>query len=180
LHRETRHHEAGPLIVSEGVSLGSVTGWDWFVILVLSGSVLLGLWRGLIRTVFGLAAWVIALVGGPVLTPLLVERTGMQEHVWVVLVLLMLALLIGTRLIGAVLARAVSKVGLGIADRGLGGVLGALRAFILILLAATAAHVTQLDQRHAWREAHTRPLLDAIVSWVAPYLPERMSGIRRT
>jgi hypothetical protein len=67
LHRETRHHEAGSLIVSEGVSLGSVTGWDWFVILVLSGSVLLGLWRGLIRTVFGLAAWVIALVGGPVL-----------------------------------------------------------------------------------------------------------------
>jgi len=166
--------------VSEGASLASVTGWDWFVILVLTGSVLLGIWRGLIRTVFGLAAWVIALVGGPVLTPMLVERTGMQEHVWVVLLALMLALLIGTRLIGAVLARAISKVGLGFADRGLGGVLGALRAFVVIVLAATAAHLMQLDKRQAWREAHTRPLLDSIVTWVQPYLPERMSGIRRT
>ena len=166
--------------MSEGASLGSVTGWDWFVILVLTGSVLLGIWRSLIRTVFGLAAWVIALVGSPVLTPMLVERTGMQEHVWVVLWALMLALLIGTRLIGAVLARAISKVGLGLADRGLGALLGALRAFVVIVLAATAAHAMQLDQRHAWREAHTRPLLDAIVTWVQPYLPERMSGIRRT
>ena len=52
--------------------------------------------------------------------------------------------------------------------------------FVVIVLAATAAHAMQLDQRHAWREAHTRPLLDAIVTWVQPYLPERMSGIRRT
>jgi hypothetical protein len=37
-----------------------------------------------------------------------------------------------------------------------------------------------LHQGAAWRTAISRPLLDAIVDWVEPYLPGRVSGVRQT
>ena len=163
-----------------GLSLQSLTGWDWFVLIVFLLSVLLGIWRGLVRTVFGLAAWVVALIGAPLLSPEVVEFTRMQEHPWVIIVLLFVVLLVAVKLSGGVLAGLLGKVGLGGADRGLGGVLGAARAVLLILITAVAARSFELDQTSAWRDALSRPLLEALVRWVEPHLPQRFGDIRET
>ncbi|MFO0459874.1 MAG: CvpA family protein, partial [Burkholderiales bacterium] len=49
--------------------LDTVTGWDWFVAIVLLLSVGIGALRGLVRTVFALGAWVVALLGVPIAGP---------------------------------------------------------------------------------------------------------------
>lgn len=163
-----------------GLSLDAFTGWDWFVLIVFLLSISLGVWRGLVRTVFGLAAWVAALIGAPLFAPPVVEVTRMEAHPWVVIVLLFVAILVAVKLLGSVLARLLGKVGLGGADRGLGGALGAARALLLILLAAVAARMLEMDQTSAWRNALSRPLLEALVQWVEPHLPQRQVNVRQT
>jgi membrane protein required for colicin V production len=162
------------------ITLSSLNGWDWFIVIVFAGSVLLGLLRGLVRTVFGLAAWVIALLGTPLAAPAAVQVSAMQQQPWVVFVLLFIALFVVVRVTGALLARAIGKLGLGGADRGLGALLGGVRALALIALVVVVARSFDLNKGAAWRTALSRPLLDAIVFWVEPYLPSRVSGLRQT
>ncbi len=163
-----------------GLTLAAFTGWDWFVLIVFLLSVVLGIWRGLVRTVFGLVAWIAALVGAPMFAPPVIETTGLDAHPWVAVVLLFVAILVAVRLLGGLTAGLLGKVGLGGADRGLGGVLGAARALVLILVAAVAARSLEMDQTSAWRNALSRPLLEALVQWVEPHLPQRHGDIRET
>ena len=43
-----------------------LTAWDWFVLATVVLSIGLGFIRGLVRTIFALAAWVVSLLGVPV------------------------------------------------------------------------------------------------------------------
>lgn len=165
--------------MTDGASV-SLTGWDWFVLLVALASVALGLWRGLIRTVFGLAAWGVALVGTPLLGPTLIEAVELEDQPWVVLALLFVGLLLVVRMLGWGIARLLGKAGLGGLDLLLGAVFGLARALLIVLIAAVLAHVLELDRRTAWTRAYSRPLLDAFVELAGPYLPQRTNRVRET
>lgn len=162
------------------MSVDALTGWDYFVIATLLISVVLGLLRGLVRTVFALAAWVVALLGAPLATGPLLAATGWAIHPLFVAVLVFFALLISVRLLGGLIARALAKVGLGLADRSLGAVLGVLRALIIVTVVALVGHHLGADREPAWKQALSRPLLDELVSWVMPYLPSRTEKVRQT
>ena len=162
------------------MGFSALTGWDWFVALVCLLSVMLGLWRGMVRTVFGLAAWIVALLGTPLFGARLIEMAGLQAHPWVVFTVLFVALLVGVRWLGSLLARALGTIGLGGADRGLGAALGAARALVVITLVVAGARALELHHTEAWRASLSRPLLDRLVLWIEPYLPQRISGIRET
>ncbi|MCL4745387.1 MAG: CvpA family protein [Burkholderiaceae bacterium] len=162
------------------ISLDAMTGWDWFIVIVVLVSTAIGLWRGMVRTVFGLAAWVVGVLGTAMFAPEAVTLVGMQSHPWVVFVLMFVAVFVLTRITGGLLARGLGKLGLGGADRGLGAVLGVARGVLLIVLAVAAARMLEVHQGPAWRASISRPMLDAVVHWVEPYLPGRISGIRET
>jgi len=161
-------------------SVAALTGWDYFVIATLLISIALGLLRGLVRTVFALAAWVVALVGAPLATGPLLAATGWSLHPVFVAVLVFFALLVSVRLLGALIARALAKVGLGLADRSLGAVLGVVRALIVVTVVALVARHLGADRDPAWQQALSRPLLDELVSWVTPYLPARSETVKQT
>lgn len=161
-------------------SISTMTSWDWFIAIVALFSIVLGTLRGMVRTVFGLAAWAVALLGTPIAAPAAVEVTAMQTQPWVVFVVLFIALFVVVRMVGALLARLLGKLGLGFADRGLGAVLGAVRAVLVVALVVIGARALDMHGGPAWRASHSRPLLDTIVLWVEPYLPSRVSGIRQT
>jgi membrane protein required for colicin V production len=155
----------------------SLTTLDIILLVVCGLSILMGVWRGLVRTLFGLAAWAISLIASPFLAQVLNERF---EWAWpVCLGLSFLAIFIGTRLLGSLTARALVSAGLSSVDRLLGALFGAARALLIIGVLATLAHSFKLDKTITWREAASAPLLDGIVQWVEPMLPERLGGPKK-
>ncbi|MFA7505462.1 MAG: CvpA family protein [Burkholderiaceae bacterium] len=155
--------------------LDQLTGWDYLVLLILAISIVLGLLRGMIRTLFALAGWVVAFVGAPLLAPLLLELTGLAVPPWVALVAIFFVLLLLTRLAGSLLARLSSSIGLGGVDRGMGVVVGVARALLIVAAIAVAARLLDMHQRPSWQQALSRPLLDTIVEVVDPYLSSRLT-----
>ncbi len=155
------------------MDFGSLTGWDYLLVLIVGISVLIGLIRGMIRTVFALGAWVIALIGAPQLAPLAIQYTGFQDKSWVMVVLVFLVLFVLVRLLGALLAKAVNGIGLGGADRLAGGMLGVLRALVLVALLVAVARFAGFDKDQSWQQARSRPLLDWIAEVIDPYLSAR-------
>jgi membrane protein required for colicin V production len=160
--------------------LDAISGWDWFVAVVVLLSVGVGVVRGLVRTVFALAAWVVALLGVPLAGPPLdraLPEAVPQAVAWLAVFLL---LFVAVRMLGSLAAKALHGIGLGGADRLLGAMLGVARAAIIVLVVAVGAHLAGFSKHPAWKQAVSRPLLDALVLWAEPFLPERVSGMRRT
>ena len=141
------------------------TLWDWAIGLVILVSVLLGLWRGFIRTAFGLAAWVLAFLFTGLVSSVVrpwVEGVNMPPVVLEILVFLVLFVL--CKWVGFLVSRAMRAIGLGGLDRFFGAVLGGARAAVIITMMAMTASV--LTQRGifdlSWHTAHARPMLDAM------------------
>ncbi len=163
-----------------GIATPVFTVWDGFIGVVFVLSVLFGVLRGFIRTVFALGAWLIALVGTPLLGAVLIPMVGLGDHRWAGYIGLFVLLLIGTRLIGGLLARGLRRIGLGGADRGFGGLLGVARAVVIVALAAVVARSTGLHHDTAWRQAASRPLLEKLATMVEPWLPRPLALIQRS
>jgi membrane protein required for colicin V production len=98
----------------------------------------------------------------------------------VVYFLVFLVLFVAVRMLGSLAARGLRGLGLGGADRLLGAALGTLRAAIVILLAALGTHLAGYSKHPSWTQALSRPLLDGLVQRAEPFLPERLSGVRKT
>jgi membrane protein required for colicin V production len=161
-------------------TLHGLTGWDWFVIGALVVSVAFGLVRGLVTTVFALAAWVVGLIGTPIAGWYAMPYVYAGVPDWVIYVAAFILLFVAVRLVGGLLARGLRGVGLGGLDRVLGGVIGVARAALVVLLAAVGGHLTGMSHEPSWQRAVSRPLLDGLVQWAEPYLPDATRGIRRT
>jgi membrane protein required for colicin V production len=176
--------ESGALIAgqrrSEHMMLDTITGWDWFILLVFLLSVGIGIVRGMVRTVFALAAWVIGLLGVPLASPWLIVVLPEAVPRAVSYVIVFLLLFVSVRMLGSLAARALHGIGLGGADRFLGAALGTARALIIVLLVALGAHLAGQSREPAWQQALARPLLDGLVAWAEPFLPEQITGVRRT
>jgi len=162
------------------LSIAGFTVWDAFVVLVIALSVLLGLIRGLIRTVFALASWVLSLLGVPLALAWWGDwlPEGWPRPLLAVLVFLLLFLTV--RILGSLAARALHGIGLGGLDRLLGGTLGVARALLVVLAVALPAHLMGYSRQTEWQTAWSRPLLDALVEWAEPWVPENLSGVRKT
>lgn len=159
--------------------MNTLTGWDYFIALMLGVSVGWGAYRGLVRTVFALAAWVLAALGALLGGPALFSASGAALPLWVVSILVFLLLFVLTRLVGALLARGLSAIGLGGLDRLLGALLGVLRAAVVVAVAALIGAALGLQHEPAWQHAHTRPLLDELVARLMPAMPTRPTGLRQ-
>jgi membrane protein required for colicin V production len=155
------------------VELSNLTGWDWLVLLTAIASVTFGLWRGLVRTAAGLAAWVGAFLLAPLGAGMLASMLNSVPS-WVQLALAFLIFFILIQLLGALLARLVRGVGLGGVDRLLGAVLGLARALAIVALLATASIALGFDQSAAWQSARSRGMLEALVDQVYGRIGERL------
>jgi len=166
--------------LASSLQLSSLTLLDWFILIVTVLSVLLGVYRGMVRTVFGLAAWAVALLGTPMAGPAVVQASGMQEQPWVVFIVLFLVLFVLIRLCGVLVSKGLGKIGLGGIDRMLGAALGVARALVLVAVVVVVARMLDMHRALEWRNAISRPLLDAIVQLTEPYLQARPASIRKT
>lgn len=149
---------------------------DIIVLLVLGLTVVRGLMRGMVDTLFSLAAWVLAFFlgkwGASLVAPLLpigVENPAIRYFAGFVVIFL--AVLIGVLLLGHALASALKAAGMGSTDKLLGGVLGLTKGLVILTGFTLAAGLTSLPRTDFWQQAALSDSLQAMASRALPLVP---------
>lgn len=149
---------------------------DYIVLLVLLLSVVRGLMRGMVDTLFSLAAWVLAFLlgkwGALWLAPLLpIGNVSPGVRYFAGFAVIFLVVLIVVMLLGHVLASLVKGAGLGGADKVLGGVLGLGKGLVILTGLTLAAGLTSLPRTDFWKQATVSASLQAMALRAMPLLP---------
>ncbi len=157
-----------------------MTAFDWIVVLGLTASVILGLLRGLVAEIFSLGSWIVAFVaaklGAAAVAPLLpmdVESEGMRNIVGFVAVFL--GVMIVVMLLGRLIKGAVGAVGLGGADKAVGGLFGLLRGMLILVGLTLVAGLTALPQTDFWKNALSSKVLEMLAMEAVPLLPAKVA-----
>jgi membrane protein required for colicin V production len=153
---------------------------DLIVLLVLILAVVRGLMRGMVDTLFSLAAWVLAFMlgkwGALMVAPLLpigIENPAIRYFAGFAVIFLLV--LIGVLLLGHALASLAKAVGLGSADKVLGGVLGLAKGLVILVGLTLAAGLTSLPRTDFWKHARLSGSLQAMAQRALPLLPADMA-----
>ena len=149
-----------------------LNGVDWIIIVVLSLSILLSLWRGFVREALSLAGWVAAFV----IANLFVDEMALLLAGWIInipgrYVASYAILFVGTLIVAGVVvkltAQVVKATGLTMLDRVLGTVFGFTRGIILILVAAFVLRQLVPPGDLQWlHQSQLMPHLDMLAYWV--------------
>ncbi len=148
------------------------------ILLVLLGSILIGLMRGFVREAVSLAFWVVAIWAAWKFGRLVVPHLGglladPKVAPWVGrLVILVLVLLVGW-VIGMLLSYFTRGVGLGPLDRVLGFVFGVLRGTVLVGLMIIGGELLQLNQEPWWGRSRLVPYGETVGDWLRAMVGER-------
>jgi len=153
---------------------------DLIVLLVLILTVLRGLMCGLVNTLFSLAAWILAFVlgkwGSLIVAPLL--PTGVENpaiRYFASFAVVFLVVLIGVLLLGHAMSSLVKAIGLGGADKVLGGVLGLAKGLVILTGFTLAAGLTSLPRTEFWKRARLSGSLQTMALHALPLVPADMA-----
>ncbi|MCV2368772.1 CvpA family protein [Roseateles oligotrophus] len=157
-----------------------MTSWlDWVLLVLLVGSALLGLWRGLVFELLSIAGWLIAYFGAPVLAPLVEAWLPQQRfeagllHVLGLSLSFILILLVWS--LGAKLVRALlHATPLSVIDRLAGCVFGFLRGLLVCLILAVLVGMTPAKDWSTWQESHLASGLQKVLHEIRPVLPDEL------
>jgi membrane protein required for colicin V production len=161
-----------------------VTAFDVAVVAVIALSVLFGYLRGIVRSLIGLAAWVLGFVlaigFAPAIAtvlPAFPEAPLLPQALAFVLVFV-LAIVAGA-LVAWPLHSVIHKAGLGFVDRGLGGLFGMARGAVLVLAFVLVAGLSALPSRDWWQNSSfASPFEEAALSlrpWLPPQWAQRLA-----
>lgn len=153
---------------------------DIIVLLILVLTIVRGLMRGMVDTLFSLAAWLLAFLlgkwGALMVAPMLpigVENPAIRYFAGFAIIFLVV--LIGVLLLGHVLASLLKAVGLGGTDKLLGGVLGLAKGMVILVGLTLAAGLTSLPRTEFWQRATFSGALQAMAIRALPLIPGDMA-----
>ena len=157
-----------------------MTTFDWAVVAVIGLSTLLAFFRGVVRELIAVVAWVLGFVGAIALTPALgTMLPAIPGYPGVPYVIAFALIVIGALLLGALIAwpltKAVRAAGLGFVDRFLGSIFGLVRGAALMLAFVIVAGLTPLPRTDWWRQSAFVPPLVAGVVELTPWLPDDLA-----
>lgn len=157
-----------------------MTAFDIIVLLIIGVSLLRGWMRGMVDTLFSMAAWFVAFIvgkwGAVVVAPMLptvIASTNIRY--FVAFALVFLVVLVGVLLVGHLVATTVRGMGLGGADKALGGVVGLLKGSMIVIGFTLVAGLTSLPRTKLWQSAVLSNSLEAVALRVMPFLPARFT-----
>ena len=152
---------------------------DYCIVTLIALSMLIGLWRGLMREVISLATWIAAFA----IAFLFAESgaTHLAPHIEVPSLRLAAAfggLFLATLLIGGLLgllaAYLVDATGLTGTDRLLGGVFGVARGAAIIVVLVLAAGATPLPNDPWWQQSQLLSRFQEGALWLRGFLPPEL------
>lgn len=156
-------------------------GWvDIGLIAVLSISVIVGLWRGLVFELMSLFGWVVAYVMAQAFTPEVsvhvpIGEAGSALNHGASFALTFIGVLIVWSLLARLVRLLIQATPLTVLDRLLGGGFGLLRGLVLLLALATLVTFTPARQSPLWRASHGAAMLNVALQGLKPVLPADMA-----
>ena len=155
---------------------------DWIALAVLLGSMLLGMWRGLLYESMSVGGWVLAFVLARWLgdtvgqwLPMGEAQEQVRHAAGFVLVFL------GVVFLGGTLAWAVRglarTLGMRPVDRLFGTVFGLLRGVLLLTVLGLVLRWTELDTQPWWQESATAVGVQIVLDILRPLLPPLLQPV---
>ncbi len=157
-----------------------MTGFDFMALAVILASGAAGMWRGLVREVLSLlafvAAGIAAVLWGPVvhaaLQPLL-ENSLLRMAIGYAGVFILV--LIGIGVINLALGTLIQGTGLAPADRGLGAVFGLVRGILIVFVLVVGAGYTPMPAEPWWQKAWLSPPFERAAIALKAHLPDNVA-----
>ncbi|APR95903.1 colicin v production transmembrane protein [Pandoraea thiooxydans] len=165
-----------------GATHGAIlTSVDYLALVIVAGSMLLGMWRGFLREVFALIGWVVAFFVARALAPTVTRwlpgdlpgREVTQGLLAFVLVFVAVVFLAG--IVNSLLGKLVEISGLRPADRGLGTLFGVVRGVVILMILVCAARLTDAPQQTFWQQSLLRPYVEQGLQVLRPFLPDAVA-----
>ena len=153
---------------------------DIVVLAILGISVAFGVWRGLVREVLALVAWVAAFLIANLLAPdaaRLLPRGMANEELRLLLsfVVVFIVALIGLSVLAIMASKLVRVIGLGAADRAVGGFFGLARGLLVVMILVLLAGLTTIPRQPVWRDAVLSGPLETFGGYIRGWLPADLS-----
>lgn len=151
---------------------------DWILLGVLTASMVMGLWRGLVYEVLSLAGWVAAFVVAQWLAPDVVRWLALipsapdSARYALAFALVFVTSVFAAGLFSWVIKKLVESVGLRPVDRSLGGVFGLARGVVLLLALTVVLQLTGLAKDAWWTQAQGPVWLESLLKVLKPLLPK--------
>ena len=153
---------------------------DYLIVIIVALSMLIGLWRGLLREVISLATWIAAFAiaflfaekGATYLAPYIDTPSFRLAAAFGGLFLV--TLLLGG-LVGILASHLVDYTGLTGTDRMLGMVFGFARGSAVIVLLVLAAGVTPLPRDPWWQQSQLLDHFQPVALWLRDLMPPELA-----
>jgi len=157
-----------------------MTSFDYVVLAIVGLSIIVSVWRGAVREVLALTAWVIAFLCAQAYAPALSEHlpASLENQALRMLVgfLVVFVVVLALATIAAMLlSKLVRAAGLGPIDRALGAIFGLLRGMLIVVTLVLVGGLTAAPRHPAWRDAMLSPPLEAAAAVVKTVLPAELS-----
>ena len=153
-----------------------MTSLDWIVLGIVALSILLAYFRGFVRELMALIAWVAGIIGAIAFTGPLgdmlpeIPKYPILRYLIAFAIIIIGALVLGAMIAGPI-ARGLRAASLGFVDRFLGGIFGLVRGLVVVVAFALVAGVTALPRSDWWQNSLFAAPLTVAVMAVSPYLP---------
>ncbi len=155
-----------------------MTAFDFALIGIVSVSVLIGVWRGVVYEVFSLLGWVVAFVLSQYCAPELAAMlpvTTEATRVALAYVLVFIAVLLVWAMLVWSLSRLIKAVGLGFIDGLLGALFGVLRGVLVVLVLVWVAGMTRIPEQKFWRDAKFSGSVEKVALLGKVWLPDNIA-----
>lgn len=152
----------------------STTDWAFLAVVLLS--MLMGVWRGLVREMLSLAGWVAAFflaqwLAAAVAVHLPLQSAAPSVQYATGFVIVFVGVIFLSALLAWLLGHLMGAVGLRPADRALGALFGLARAGVLLMALAVLVRLIGMSGEAWWRESIIAPWLQVMLDGLRPVLP---------
>lgn len=156
---------------------------DIAIVVIISLSVLTGLFRGFVKELISLCTWVVAIWLGahyyeafdPWLSSYLQDKTARTA---VAFILIMFAALLVGGIVNATLSFVLKRAGLSGTDRTLGMAFGFLRGVFIVALIMLAIQMTSLPHDQYSKDSKLYARFDPLVIWLYGRMPEFIKQVK--
>jgi membrane protein required for colicin V production len=149
---------------------------DFTIVGIILVSGLIGLFRGFVREVLSLVAWIaafwVALTFSQLLASYLrdVIESEAARHV-VAFLVLFFGTLVVVALVNSLIMQVVHNTGIGGTDMTLGMIFGLTRGLLIVAILVLLADLTRMPQEPWWRESLLLPHFVNLAIWIRDLLP---------